>query len=147
MEGSVNAVMSDARPSKPVRRKPGPKPGSRHNGMFAGGFDERRWLLGPQSPTVKKDFQSKVREMTDDALQVLQDCLSDSEASWKEKQAAVELILSHGHGLPVNRGLMAQTDESGQDAQHMSTEQILKALSAPAREYEALVGFIEGELE
>ena len=91
------------------RLKPGPKPGQRHSGQFQGGPDSRRWLHGPRSPTVTKDFQSKVKEHTDVAIKALADCVNDTSATWRERQAAAELLLAHGHGKPVDRVLMSQT--------------------------------------
>ena len=89
-----------------IHKRKGPPKGTRHSGSFSKGFDSRRHLEGPR--VVKKAFQEAIREHTDTAIQVLSDCMEDTTAPWKERQAAAELTLNYGHGSPVNRVLHAQ---------------------------------------
>tara|TARA_R110002072_G_scaffold296928_2_gene469276 strand:- start:377 stop:853 length:477 start_codon:yes stop_codon:yes gene_type:complete len=114
--------------TNPEGGKPGPLPGTRHAGSFRFGHDPRRNLTGPKPSPIRQDFQSKIREHTDLAINALVDCIGDVSAGWRERRAAAELVLNHGHGTPVSRVLMAQ-GETGGDARQLSTRKLLQRLS------------------
>ena len=114
------------------KKKRGPKPGTKHKGMFVKG-DPR---ISPpkkgdfQRPGIKKEFMALMRGHTDRAVQCLLDCMDDEKAPWREKIAAAELTLAHGHGRPVDR-LAVQTlnEEGGSQVQNMDY-QALRAKAA-----------------
>ncbi len=87
------------------RKKPGPRPGTRHAGMFKPGYDERR-----MAPRVKRDFQALVKDHAEEAAEVLLECIRDEGAPWKERRASAELLIAHAVGTPVSRVLHAQTN-------------------------------------
>jgi hypothetical protein len=118
LQAAETVVMSD-----PPKRK-GPRPGSRHSGMFTSD-DPRRWTQGPRNPKVRKEFAEKAKELTDAALKVLSDCMLDNKAPWRERRAAAELALSHGHGAPVSRILMAQAQGSGTALEDRSIDDLV----------------------
>jgi len=108
------------------RKKPGPKPGSRHDGMFKPGFDERR-SMGNNSPLIKKQFHEAIADEIEPAIQLLRECIADPKAPYKERRAAAELVLAHAVGTPVNRVVHAQVGDSvGGSATSMSLEELRK---------------------
>jgi hypothetical protein len=124
-EDNVHAIGESVVSHIPGRKRRGPKPGQRHSGQFKKGDDPRRWTDGPRIPKVKRQFQEQVREMTDQALEVLAECLEDGNAPWRERRSAAELVLAHGHGAPVSRVLMAQVGSEGSGgASQLSLEQL-----------------------
>lgn len=134
MPPSLTAVKPDA-PDAPApeefsgrRRRRGLKPGQKHAGSFQKGHDPRRHVDGPNP--VKREFQEAIRDYTDAAIQVLANCMADGSAPWKERQAAAELVLAHGHGSPVNRVMHAQVGGSGQQASTLSLADLRSRASA-----------------
>ena len=50
--------------------------------------------------------------------------MDDDSAAWKERQAAAELVLAHGHGQPVSRHLMAQMPSEGETGRSLGLEEL-----------------------
>ena len=144
MDASLLAAELDVNARTPAgRKKPGPKPGTRHAGMFQKGHDPRRL----EAPRVKRDFQALVKDHADEALQCLLDCVRDDRAPWKERRAASELLIAHAVGTPVNRIVQAQVGgpAAGVDVSKLSNEELLNmALNASENASEALPALEHG---
>jgi len=94
------------------KKRPGLKPGQRHSGQFKS-VDPRRCTTGPRTKAVTREFKQKIRDLEDGALSLLEDCIADTNAPYRERRAAAELVLAHSQGLPVSRVLMAEVDNAG----------------------------------
>lgn len=105
-----------------IKKRRGPPKGTVHAGTFKKGFDPRRHIEGPR--VVKKEFQAAIKEHTDKAIEVLVSCMDDDGAAWKERQAAAELVLAHGHGQPVSRHLMSQLPSEGHTGRSMGLDEL-----------------------
>jgi hypothetical protein len=91
------------------RKKPGPKPGQRHSGQFQPGYDEKRHVGSPWE-VKKRDFGQMCKEYTPGALEKLNQIIEDESASNRDRLSAIELMVSHAVGTPVNRSVALSLD-------------------------------------
>ena len=69
------------------------------------------------------------REKTDNALSVLEECMNDPNASWRDRSSAAALLLEHGHGKPVDRVAVANlTGNTEQPLEELSTQELLRII-------------------
>ena len=66
------------------------------------------------------------RDKTDNALSVLDECMNDPNASWRDRTSAVALVLEHGHGKPVDRLAVAHLSGNAlsKDPKQLTTKQL-----------------------
>ena len=126
----TNGSVSTAPPAIGKRRA-GLKPGQKHSGSFKPGHDARRNLLGPRMSKEKVSFMSACREKTENALSVLDECMNDGNASWRDRTSAAALLLEHGHGKPVDRIAVANLNgnRDGKDMKELSNQELLQIIA------------------
>ena len=106
-------------------RKPGPK--SRHSGMFVKGDPRINCGGRPRKSPQVKALEALCRELTDDAVDVLRDAMTNPKAPLRDRMAAALAILDRGHGKPVDRQQLMTLDIGaigGQAA--LSDDQLLR---------------------
>jgi hypothetical protein len=108
--------------------KTGPKIGSTHSGMFKKGYDPNRHVGSPWGKE-KQSFQAKCQAYTEDALATLAEAINSPKVGWKDKLAATDLLLAHGHGKPVDRVQIAQLDGSGSTGPSLDIEMLRRKVS------------------
>ena len=76
---------------------------------------------------ARKDLQSLAQEKTQDAVDVLVEIMGNADEPTKERRAAAEVLLAHGHGLPVGRHIVADmgNNPTGANLADASPEQLL----------------------
>ena len=109
------------------KKRPGLRPGQRHNGQFKS-IDSRRCTTGPRTKAVTREFKQKIRDLEDGALTLLEECITNINAPYRERRAAAELVLAHSQGLPVSRVLMAEVDAPGGLLDSLSMDDIHQRL-------------------
>ena len=111
-----------------TNRRPGLKPGQRHSGQFKPGYDPRRNLKGPYTSPERRTFVEACREKTEDALTVLETCMRDEGASWRDRMTAAALLIEHAHGKPVDRKVVAElgVGEQGRPVEQLTEEELLQ---------------------
>lgn len=125
----INGTVSGPPSVTPKRR--GLKPGQRHSGQFKPGHDPRRNLLGPRMSKEKVSFMQACRDMTDNALSVLEEAMNDPQASWRDRTSAAALLLEHGHGKPVDKQIIANLNGNAlsKDPKKLTTKELLQIIS------------------
>lgn len=140
-ERVINDVMSGVGGKK----SPGLKPGQRHSGSFSRGHDPRRHLEGPRPHAHKKHFKEKIRELEDGALSLLESCITDPGAPYRERRAAAELVLGYSQGSVVSRVLQADLGSQGLITDSMGIDDIAQRLRLIHAEKEPEVNTYEDE--
>jgi hypothetical protein len=125
---TIQRAGEDAMSVPTGKKRAGLKPGQRHGGQFKLGHDPRRHLGGPTTPTIKKAFKAAIRELEEGAIALLEECITDPSAPYRERRAAAELVLNHSQGMPVNRVLMAEVDGVGAALDSLSMDDIHQRL-------------------
>lgn len=126
---------------QPPKRR-GLKPGQRHSGQFAKGYDPRR-------PSAERYAQNKslmelARQDVPTALEVVRQVLADDKASPKEKLTAANIIFDRAHGKPVQGVLVGQ--EAGTPST-MSTAQLATAAQSLLEQDEVDDDVLEAEFQ
>ena len=117
-----------------LRRKPGPKPGSRHPGMFKPGQSGNPSGRPKKSPEMK-DLEKRCRESAEQALALMLDIIEDDSAPRNVRLQAAREVLDRGFGKPVDRQAVLNLSGPTQGAAALSREQ-LEAIAAGAFEAE-----------
>lgn len=117
--------------------KPGPKPGSRHKGMFTKG-DPRINRAGCNvNGITRKTLETLCREHTESAVAFIVSLIDDPAAPENLRLRAACELLDRAHGRPVDRQVVASlsANGSGGSAASLSDAQLLAiiagALPAP----------------
>jgi hypothetical protein len=107
------------------RGKPGPKPGSRHAGMFTPG-DPRINRAGytKEMRMKNKQLEDLAREHADEALAAVLDVLQTG--SGAERLRAAEALLDRAFGKPIDRQAVLTMGPSGEAVEEMSEAQLLR---------------------
>ena len=68
------------------------------------------------------------REKTEGALAVLEACIRDEGASWRDRMTAAVLLIEHAHGKQVGRKVVAELGDSGQGrpVEYLTKAELLK---------------------
>ena len=125
-----------------MAKKPGPKVGQKHSGQFAKGDDPRRHIGSPWG-RQKQSFQDLCKDYSQDAVEVLAATVRDESASLKERIACCELLISHGHGRPVDRVQVQQLEGMAGKTPESYSLPDLRAWAATAREQEINAEYVE----
>ena len=148
LEATDTDLQTHFEPLAPAgRKKPGPKPGSRHAGMFQPGEDPRRNKGGKVSE-ARKNLQSLAQEQTQAAVETLTAIMGNADEPTKERRAAAETLLAHGHGTPVSRVLMADmgNNPAGANLADASPEQLMAWVAGIREEQQLPSPTYEGEI-
>ena len=115
LEASHTATELDI-PSRPRRQrnalKPGPRPGNRHIGQYLPG-ESGNPSGRPKKTEQQRTFEQMVKAATPKAVEVLEACLSDTGASWKERHNAAIAIIEFSEGRAVDRIQIATLNGTG----------------------------------
>ena len=117
------------------RRKPGPKPGTRHAGMFQPGQSGNP-SGRPQKTERQRTFEEICRQKSLEALDVLEQAVYDETAPWKDRLHAFSLLSENGHGRPIDRLAVKTMNEGGANVEESNREVI-------GRQVNALLGRID----
>lgn len=129
-----------------ISGKPGPDPGTHHAGTFKPGKDKRRHMGGRSR--YKQGIESLCRIHTEKNITVLLGIIEDDDKPTSERIRAIELMLAHGHGKPVDRVAIAQLGSDAQAPSEMTTAQLMQAVmeQLPPQEglkQEGSVGYLD----
>ena len=85
-------------------------------------------------------FMEACRDKTENALSVLDECMNDGNASWRDRTSAAALLLEHGHGKPVDRVAVANLNgnRDSKDFNELSTQELLQIIADETRCDEAV---------
>jgi hypothetical protein len=131
MKTTVTNGSASTAPPAIGKRRVGLKPGQKHSGSFKPGHDPRRNLLGPRMSEKKRTFMEACRELTPNALSVLEEAMNDPQAAWRDRMTAAALLIEHGHGKPVDRQVIASLDGSkgGKDIKRLNEAELLQIIA------------------
>ena len=105
-------------PSRPRRQrnalKPGPRPGNRHIGQYLPG-ESGNPSGRPKKTEQQRTFEQMVKAATPKAVEVLEACLSDTGASWKERHNAAIAIIEFSEGRAIDRLQIQTLNGTGND--------------------------------
>lgn len=130
MAHEIKALRGLAKP----QRKPGPKPGSRHPGMWKPGQSGNPSGRPKKSPEMK-DLERRCRESAEDALALLLEMVNDASAPRRDRLYAAREILDRGFGKPIDRQAVLNMSGPTDGAQALTRTQ-LEAIAAGALEQE-----------
>ena len=152
LEATETDLQTDSEPlARPRRKKRGPVPlaegGKRLPHYFQPGEDPRR-NKGGRVSQARKDLQSLAQEKTQDAVDVLVEIMGNADEPTKERRAAAEVLLAHGHGLPVGRHIVAGMGDNpaGANLADASPEQLLAWVAGIREEQQLPSPTHEGEI-
>lgn len=85
-----------------ARKRPGPKPGTRHSGQFQKGADSRRYVRERiEVGNTGRTFLELCRDTTEEALNTLLGIMRDTKAPAGDRRASAMALLDRGWGKPV----------------------------------------------
>ena len=109
-----------------MKRKPGPKKGQLHSGMFQAGPDSRRYIHDGARRATRLELEDLCKAMTPLAMETLEGLLTSPNE--KVRLEALAQVLDRGWGRSVDRVQIQQVGNNHGDVKDMDTEAIIAAM-------------------